>query len=30
MTAPPLAMLAVVRHSMERPIPRGTRYIIMG
>ena len=29
MTAPPLETLALVRHSMERPIPRDTRYMIM-
>ncbi len=30
MTAHPLETLALVRHSMERPIPRTTKYVIMG
>jgi len=30
MTVPALEALALVRHSMERQIPRTTRYVIMG
>ncbi len=30
MTTPPLETLTLMRHSMERPILRTTRYVIMG